>query len=167
MSSLVGFSVRAVIRGRKHVCSDTFGKVDASLLLVQLSILRHASAGITVNRRPQAVSLAGLKLVTACVHFTSTSLWTLVLKQNGNKIVHVIRIITRIVKMPFLATFSLLTRQDSNWKRILVRQVGPTEVSLIKAYQGAFHILCLVHVLSQNQNYNQKLGRFWMVNEWQ
>ena len=89
------------------------------------------------------------------------------LKQNGNKIVHVIRIITKIVKIPFLATFSLLTRQDSKWKRILVRLVSPTEVSLMKAYQGAFHILCLVHVLSQNQNYNQKLGRFWMVNEWQ
>lgn len=71
----------------KRVCSDTFWKVDASLLLVWISILRDASAGITFNSGPPAVvTLAGLQCATGSVHFTDTSLWTLVLKQKGTKI---------------------------------------------------------------------------------
>ena len=73
----------------KHVRSDIFLKIDASLLLVWFSIIRDALAGITGNGRPVAVLVfTWLILATGLQkNITIISLWTLVLKQNGNKIV--------------------------------------------------------------------------------
>lgn len=124
-----------MIKLGNHVCSDIFWKVDASLFLVCFSVQRDALPGITVNWRAIAVIFTWLFSATGFVEFTViSSLWTHMLKRNGNEIV--IRITYKLMwnnkewKKAFLVTLSFLTRWD--WH----------------------YILCLVHFLLQNWNYS-------------